>query len=267
MNRPAHLPDFSEPPLDEVVLGVQFSPMQNYSSVYAGTVHSLFQGEFPKIAEQPLLSPQFETFGGGNVQAGPRIQVGSPPIGSRLWFLSQDENHLLQFQADRFLGNWRRRPNAEEYPHFEGLADAFEKNLRRLDEFFHDCFGKTIEVNQAEVSYINVIPLDGFADAEAWLAVWSGGKIDVESVNLSFSEVIRGKDGKPFARLLHHVQSVFTTDGKKRALRLSLEFKGKPKSETIEEAMAFLRRGREAIVLRFKEITTSEAHQAWGIIE
>lgn len=267
MNRPSHLPDFSEPPLDEVVLGVQFSPMQNYSSVFAGNVHSLFQNEFPKVAEQHLLEPQFETFGGGNVQAGPRIQVGSPPIGTRLWFLSQDENHLLQFQADRFLSNWRRRPNAQEYPRFEGLSEAYERNLRRLEAFFRDSFGQTIEVNQAEVSYINVIPVDGFADAESWLAVWNGGKIDVESVNLSFSEVIRGKDGKPFARLLHQVTSVYTMDGKNRALRLSLAFKGKPKSETIDEAMDFLRRGREAIVLRFKEITTSEAHQAWGIIE
>lgn len=267
MNRPAPLPDFSEPPLDEVVLGVQFSAMQNYSSVLDGKVHSLFQDKFPKVEEKQLLQPQFETFGGSNVQAGPRIQVGSPPIGSRLWFLSQDGNHLLQFQKDRFLSNWRCSPNAQEYPGFEGLSEAYEKNLRRLEAFFQDTFAQSIELNQAEVSYINVIPVDRFADAKAWLAIWTGDKIDVETVNFNFSEVIRGKDGKPFARLLHKVTSFYTMDDKKRALILSLSFKGKPKSETIEEAMDFLRRGREAIVLRFKEITTPEAHKAWGIIE
>ena len=267
MNRPAHLPDFLDPPLDEVVLGVQFSPIQDYSSVFAGNVHSLFQSEYPMVAEQPLLERRFETFGGGNVQAGPRIQVGQPPIGSRLWFLSQDENHLLQFQADMFLSNWRRRPNTQQYPRFEGLSEAFERNLRQLEDFFRDSFEAKIEVNQAEVSYINVIPVDGFADAEARLEVWNGGKIDVESVNLSFSEIIRDKDGKPFARLLHQVTSVYTMDGKERALRLSLSFKGKPQNDTIGEAMDFLGRGREAIVLRFKEVTTSKAHKAWGIIE
>ncbi len=53
--RPDHLPDFAEPPLDEVVLGVQFEPVSGYSAVYAKDIWELFRSEFPKVQEQPIL--------------------------------------------------------------------------------------------------------------------------------------------------------------------------------------------------------------------
>jgi uncharacterized protein (TIGR04255 family) len=73
MRRPDHLPDFTDPPLDEVVLGVQFTPVPGYASVHSMKVWDLFRAEFPKVEELPALEPQFETFGGVSAQVGPRI--------------------------------------------------------------------------------------------------------------------------------------------------------------------------------------------------
>lgn len=267
MRRPAHLPDFVEPPLDEVVLGVQFAPVSGYASVHSMKVWDLFKAEFPKVQEWPVLEPQFETFGGMNAQAGPRIQVGAFPVGSRLWFLSDDENHLIQFQPDRFITNWRREPNTRPYPRFEGLAEAFEKNVGKLAGHFESDFDYRVNINQAEVAYINIIPVDSFSDAGQWFELWNGGAFEVEALNTSFNEVIKGADDKPFARLSHQIQSVLAADGKQRAFRLSLTFKGKPAGSDIESAMAFLATGRDAIVTRFGEITTKEAQRTWGKVE
>ena len=267
MKRPRHLLDFTDPPLDEVVVGVQFAPVPGYKSVHSMKVWELFEREFPKVAEQPLIETEFETFGGSNVDIGPRIRVGAPPIGSRLWFMSGDENHLLQFQSDRLIANWRRYPNPQPYPRFEGISESFSGNLQKLAEHFSSEFGYSIDVNQAEVAYINIIPVDDFSGAGDWLSLCNNLELSLEGLSLNFSEVISDEKNRPFARLMYEIQSVFTVDGKKKALRLSLTYKGKPKGNDIASAMEFLTGGRDAIVARFGEITTKSAHKKWGIIQ
>lgn len=197
MLRPEHLPDFANPPLDEVVLGVHFAPVQSYASVDARDVWALFKVEFPNVQEQVLLQPQFETFGGANLQPSFQFQVGAPPVGSRLWFVSAEENHLLQFQSDRFLTNWRKSPNPQPYPRFEVIAEAFERNLSTLTSHFESYFDYELDINQAEVAYINIIPVGDFSDAEKWFSVWNGGISNIEGINTSFNEVIKDRQGKP----------------------------------------------------------------------
>ncbi len=266
MTRPAHLPDYANPPLDEVVLGVQFGALPGYTSVFAHEVWELFQPNYPLVSEHPLLMPSFESFGGGNPQPNVQFQMGPAPIGSRQWFATKEGNDLIQFQPDRFLANWRKQPRPQEYPRFEGIAEDFETNLRSLDRYSSERFKTPIAVNQCEVSYINIIPVREFSDANRWFKLWDHGEIAIENLNINFDEAVKDDVGRPFARLKHHIQSVFASDGDHKAFRLSLTFTGKPANSEIEGAMAFIREGRERIVERFAQITTNEAQQSWGRI-
>src|SRR4051794_13517866 len=63
VTRPETLPDFCTPPLNEVVVGVQFTPARGYQQIRAGEVWALFRSIFPKVEEFPALPPMFETFG------------------------------------------------------------------------------------------------------------------------------------------------------------------------------------------------------------
>ena len=74
MARPEHLPDFESPPLDELVLGVQFSPLPGYSAVFAKDVWGLFRQQFPRVEEKPALDPVFETFGGTSPPPGMQLR-------------------------------------------------------------------------------------------------------------------------------------------------------------------------------------------------
>ena len=264
MKRPQHLPDFTKPPLNEVVLGVQFAPVRQYTSVNAWNVWELFKNDFPKVQEQPLLLPQFETFGGVNLQPGFQLQFGSPP-GSRLWFVSALEDHLLQFQPDRFLINWRKNPSQQPYPRFEGIVEAFEKHLKKLESHFGSDFDHAIEINQAEINYNNVVPVNEFSEVGQWFGVWNGNILNIEALNTSFVEVIKDHSGTPYARLIHTIQSAYSIDGKHKAFNFSLNFRGKPSGSDVASAMRFLTTGREAIVSRFKQMTTESAHKHWGI--
>lgn len=265
--RKAHLPDFSNPPLDEVVLGVQFAQIPDYSSINANAIWSLFKDDFPKVIEQPMLEPRFETFGGANPQPSFQFQVGPGPVGSRLWFLSSDENHLLQFQSDRFLLNWRKRPKPQAYPRFEEIARRFEESMSALEGHLETTFRHQMDVNQAEVSYMNIIPVTEFADVGKIFKFWDSGDIDVEGFNSTFNEVIHDDSGKPIARLTHEIQSVFASNDSRKFYRLSLTFRGKPDGNDIPSAMRFIELGRDKIVTRFGEITTDEAQISWGKVQ
>ena len=212
MQRPEHLPDFTDPPLADVVVGVQFAPVPSYASVYAMEIWDLYKERFPKVLEQPILEPQFETFSGVNAQSGPTIRFGTP-VGSRIWFLSEDENHVLQFQPDRFIINWRRQPISQQYPRFEGIAATFADNLRQLEERFVSRFAYKIDINQAEIGYINVIPVEDFSEASDWFGMWKSNRLNTEAFNANLSEVIKDEADRPFARLRYDLHSVFFWGG------------------------------------------------------
>ena len=54
--RPDDLPDFTAPPLIEVVIDTQFEMIPEYQQIYAGEVWGLFRDRFP-IVEELLLRP------------------------------------------------------------------------------------------------------------------------------------------------------------------------------------------------------------------
>ncbi len=263
MARPTYLPDFDSPPLEEVVLGVQFSTPTGYSSVLAGEVWGLFKDQFPNSEDKPPLEPSFETFGGANPQPSMQLRFGPAPLRGRIWFISEDQNHLIQFQDDRLLLNWRKRPNGQGYPRFEEISRSYEKYLNDLQNFFSASLGVVLDINQSEVSYINIVPIDNYAQSGQWFRFLDLNTIHSESLNLAFNEIVNAQNGKPFARLTHELQSVITTNGKGKAFRFTLSFRGKPSGNDIVSAMNFIRTGREKIVTRFDELTTDYAHIFW----
>ncbi len=264
MSRPSHLPIFSNPPLDEVVLGIQFSPPPSYTSANAKDVWEIYRDEFPNIEEHHALERKFETFGGALPSPNFGIRMGSPPIRGRLWFVEALQNSLIQFQEDRFLTNWRKRPNGQEYPRFENIASSFREKIFRLERCFESTFSCKLDINQTEVSYFNILPVEDYSEIGKWIKLWGCPQLKVESVSLTYSEIILDSANKPYARLFLELQSIPLSGGNEKALRLGLTFRGKPENTSCEASMKFVNAGRNHIVSRFEEITTDEAHEIWG---
>ena len=262
MEADVRIADLENPPLDEVILGVQFAPPRGFQSIHTHQVWELYRKEFPEVHEQPRLMPQFETFG-GNPQTGMQINFGSDPKG-RLWFVAEDGSHLIQFQEDRLLLNWRRRDHGAPYPRHERMALLFKDFLERLSAFYKEEFQIPLAVNQAEVSYINVIPYEAPRNASEWVKLLNLSGIDAELANAVIAETVRTENGSAFARMIYELNTVMTVDQKKHALRLSLTFRGKPFADRIDSALDFLSDGRKRIVNRFCEMTTDQAQSAWG---
>ncbi|KQW27041.1 hypothetical protein ASE36_18945 [Rhizobium sp. Root274] len=267
MSRPDTLPDFSNPPLNEVVLGVQFSTPRGYQQIRAYEVWQLYREQFPTVEEQPPLAPTFETFG---LPSGPQLSFNMTTGAQhdRFWFLSPNKDELIQFQDDRILHNWRKVGDmSNEYPRFERMVVRFEEELRAFDSYVKNLASQTLNITQCEISYINHIYLDGperslnVSDVFRF-AQFSGEK--PEDFSSTFRRTISDADGAPIGRLHSEVQTGLSNLNGQRVLVFTLTARGAPSQPTIPGALEFLKVGREMVVNTFTDLTTDSVHEIWG---
>src|SRR4029077_3801482 len=101
------LPSYASPPVVEVVVGVAFWPLHGLTVVDISAFWSEnLREHFPKVHEQPPYVPPTELLGGQSLTLPTIMPMALPH--PRLWFLSSDEQELLQLQRDYFACNWRK---------------------------------------------------------------------------------------------------------------------------------------------------------------
>jgi uncharacterized protein (TIGR04255 family) len=261
VNRPPDLPEFENPPVTEVVLGIQFDTPMGYQQIMAGDVWKLFATEFPQVQEQLPLPPVFETFG---PQASSLLSF-RPIMGPshiRFWFVSKTGDEIIQFQNDRLLHNWRKitdQPN--EYPRFDKIAVKFLEEATCLEGFFKNLSSQPLRITQCELSYYNCILPENRPISE-WLRFLSFAT-DPDDFTASFRTTISGAGGAPKGRLSCESATAVRPDGL-HFVTLNLTARGIPDQPSLESALEFLKHGRDMIVRTFTDITTDTAHKAWG---
>jgi uncharacterized protein (TIGR04255 family) len=151
---------FSNPPIVELVLGVQFSPLMNFSAGHLGWFWKKYlSDDWSKSLSVPAISDQFERFDnaqGWNVE-GLRLLLGGVGLPGRLQITTVTGEHMIQIQPTRFHYNWQKRDQA--YPRYENVFRDFEKSFALFSQFVHDAkeLGR-LAPNQWEIIYINHVP-------------------------------------------------------------------------------------------------------------
>ncbi|WNO08901.1 TIGR04255 family protein [Teredinibacter sp. KSP-S5-2] len=266
MERPFDLPDFENPPLSEVALGVQFVPPEKYSQIYAKDVWDLYRREYPILNQVEPIPPTFETFGSRSM-AERDISLQGDVTHDRYWFISEDSKDLIQFQSDRLLHNWRKVPSKEgRYPRFESIIEKYERELRLLEDLYCSSFGEgSLHLTQCEATYINLIPLGRNAPElpEEWIKLISLNGADFENFSFSSARVIRREDGAPSGRCIVECRNVISPSDSQTSIELKITVRGAPETEKMESAIWFLYNARNEIVRTFASVTTEVAHKRW----
>ena len=262
--RPENLPEFRSPPLNEVVMGVQFMTPRGYQQIYAGEVWALYRDRFPIVEELSPIPPMFETFG---LPQGQQISFGliSGALHNRFWFISEKRDHLIQFQTDRLLHNWRKSDvEGSDYPRFENIVQDFEDEINSLNTFMRNLSGENLSINQCELSYINHISADshGALKPDDWFKIVNGAAFQADDIVATFRRAIRDDSGAPHGRLICDLNTAVDVGGQP-LLVATLTARGAPKSGTIKDALEFIKAGRQSIVGLFADVTTDSAHKAW----
>src|ERR1041385_7253995 len=124
------LPSFQRPPVNEVICGVTFKPIDSLLVPHLGLLWEKFRESYPECKEVDPLLPVIEVFDGKEPQSSFAV-----PTLPRLWFISKDENGIIQIQRDRFLHNWRKVRPADEYPRYGVVIEKFRNHLVTFRSF------------------------------------------------------------------------------------------------------------------------------------
>lgn len=248
--------DFDQPPINEVVCGALFQPLELATAQFGRLWSERLGEEFPHTTDVPLL-----------VRSGGEYRAGE----SRVWFLSADQRYILQLQRDRLHFNWRRIDGADVYPRFDAVYAGFERQLSAFQDFVAE-FG-ALRVELFELTYVNVIPLAERRYSAVRRVLpgldWPSASTLPEPDSLNW--VVEGP--APFsadARLRVAAQSGPLRDEPERAvLRLELTVRGaSPSGDGSRSADAKRREwfedAHQGIVRGFVDLTSNEAHTSWG---
>jgi uncharacterized protein (TIGR04255 family) len=256
----------------EVALAVQFSPPIDTFTVarFIGRVRS----KFPQRQEQPPRAPMDEDF--STPPSGPQIQfemVERPPM-PRFWLLAEDERRLIQIQDNMFTLNWRKLDSGDEYPRYPALRNSLAERIADFEEAAREEGATALAPNWCEVTYVNhVLPVDGRdrprlaqvlravsderAPNERFLPV-------PEDVQFLLRFIIKVAD-EPIGRL--HITAVpaFRNEDQVPIYVLTLIARIRANAEGLGGALDRLDLGREWIVRGFREVTTEQMHDVWGL--
>jgi uncharacterized protein (TIGR04255 family) len=271
-SRPADLPNFNKPPVTEVALSVQFDTIAGFSNVHAGLLWAEFRSEYPVASEKPAMAPQFETFGGGGVapQVPFRFATYFAPPASRFWFEESSGAHLMQIQNDRIVHNWRKR-DANEYPRYEPIADRFEEEIRKFEEFLRREGLGELRSNQYEVTYINTIELPDGSNPHHQLQRITPlcsvqpkmpNQLDPENMSVQARYILK-KDSQPFGRVYINFAPVIRSSDLAPAVQLDITARARPTAQSAEAVLNLLDDEREIVVRTFAAVTSSEMHRLW----
>lgn len=270
-SRPEDLPDFDNPPVTEVVLGMQFKRIPRFAVVHLGLLWEQFKGEFPRWQEVPPLEPSFEVFGSPQgPEGGFQISMVTGLL-PRLWLINDADTKLLQIQPDRFIHNWRKVGTADVYPRYEQIRSGFLSAVERFSRFLVEHQLDALQPNQCEVSYINHIPIPEGQNWQrhlgrvfvAWNDDATGARFEIEDVRFLTRHLLRLSDGSPNARLISQMEPTVQRNGRPM-LALNLSVRGRPSREDLESVVSFFDAGRDCIVRQFTAMTTPEMHKLWG---
>jgi len=254
------LPDYENPPLNELAVGVHFERLEGWQSRHVGQFWTEVSKDFPSTDDQP---PIFE------VESGPRFQILRLPPLRRTFLASQDQNFVIQMQESRFLLNWRKIKPTDTYPRFNAVFERFVGYWGHFSDFVARERAGDLKPVRYELTYVNHIeqgdkPVSTTVERYARIFNWSSLNARFlpppTGINVVWTFPLPEQLGFAQANLSQGVRA----DGRAvLVLVMSCNGSASPKislNEWFAAAHRWLSQG-------FKELTTDAARTEWGYRE
>ncbi len=264
------LPDFEKPPIVEVVCGIQFDELGSLLAPHLGLLWEKYKADYPDCQEVPPLARAIERF---DEVVSPDIGIdltGKPPL-PRIWFVHSKQHGLIQVQRDRFLHNWKRVEQGEDYPRYEAVIGMFRDRLSTFEQFISENALGEIKPQQYEITYVNHIPQE-----EGWESFGELGKVfpdfdwraeaerflpKPEAINWRTSFTLPENSG----RLHVAIRSAQRRDDERPLLLCDLTVRGMAADSSKEAMWKWFAQAHEWIVRSFDDLTSTDIQKnVWG---
>jgi len=268
------LPDYTNPPVVETVLGVQFDRLPGFTNAHLGSFWATLDlAEWPTTADAQPLPPQFERFSEAAKWArGVQLQIMPIQLG-RMQIKNRAGDRLIQVQNGRLHFNWLRG-KGEDYPRYEAVRTGFVELLDKFADFAAKSNVGPFQPNQWEVTYINQIPQGTIWNSPADWTFFEplrgvpsiDGVIEREDFTGEWHFVIPGQRGRLHIEWRHALAAAQNRP-EQEIVQLTLTARGplEPKSSKREQVLEALDLGRDTIVRSFAGLMSREANAQWGL--
>ncbi len=248
------LPTFNNPPINEVVCGMRFRPLDKLLLPHIGLLWNKFRSEYPRIQHAPPI---------GEILVDNATGLPIP----RVWFINEADDQLIQFQIDRFYFNWRNR--GEDYPRYDYIITNFENVLNSILDFFSISDLGEFQPIEYELTYINRIPR-----GQGWESFDDLSQIFTDFTWNNSADRFLQNPGKVnwTAEFVMPEQKGFLSVNLKHAIRIEdkipllvfeLKARGNAESKEGEKIRQWFDLAHEWIVRGFTDLTTPEMHKIW----
>jgi len=261
-------PEFANPPIVELVLGAQFSPLTKLTVGHFGWFWKELGEEWSDPADGPPLEDQFELFDRPQWSrpGGFEIRLEPVRVPGRFVVEHRTKDRLLQMQATRFHLNWRKREGF--YPSYRKLISEFEAMYGRFTAFVEAAGLGRVAVNQWELTYIDAFPQGEYwhtpADWSAFLPGLFGILQSADGLVLEHRAAEWSYENAPKKGRLHvAARPGRVTGGQETTLLLQMTARGPVGKGGTESLRAGFDIGHEAALGTFLRVTSSEVKERW----
>lgn len=265
-DRPAHLPDYLNPPIEEVAIAVQFPSVEGLYDAHVGLYWQMIRNDYPRVETHPRIDMPIESADIPALQ--PVLFPITGPLPNRTWLISEADDFLVQVQSNKFAQNWRRRKSP--YSHFETLWEMFNSNFGKFQDLLKNENLTIPAIQQIEITYINWvtdIPTGGFLKAASYASITAYNRtFQVAGQNFAFRYDL---NEDPIERLYVQCQpAIRTASPEDKGSQFAFVYRAtRSDGLTGDEVANYAHSGREVIVQSFSDLTTEEAQRAWGKLQ
>lgn len=254
------LPEYDKPPVVEVVCGVKFETLEPFSLPHFGLLWQQFRAEYPEFKQvAPLVIPV-------EGEGGSEVEFAVPPL-PRLWFISADQNALIQVQRDYFLHNWKKVRDTDDYPRYSAVLQMFKQRLATFEAFLVEQALPAINPLQYEMTYVNHLArgegwnnprdLGGVFPELSWRNVSGRFLAEPEGVHYRTSFQLPHKAG----RLHVAIRSAQRLSDQQPIVAFELTARGIGQDRSREAMWQWLDMAREWIVRAFADLTSEHVQK------
>jgi uncharacterized protein (TIGR04255 family) len=263
-------PNFREPPVVEVALGVQFKDPLPLGVAHLGALWAMFKDTHPQLAEQPPLPPAVELLDGD----GDVAPVDFPLYPPRLWFLTEKQEGLVQVQRDRFIANWRKVSADQAYPRFPVVMQAFRTGYGTFESFLRANDLPDPEPALCELTYVShIVAGRGWERHDQVHEVFSGlqlpvlkaGGLVAEDADMKLRYVARDSEGRARARLHFRAFPAVRDEDRKPLFAVNIMARGPAPGRDEGGVERFFEDAHGWVVAAFMALTTAKMHAIWGL--
>lgn len=154
---------------------------------------------------------------------------------------------MRQVQDDGFGFNWIKQSNDDVYPRYDKTSARLYELYGLFSEFIETRYSYSIELQQCELTNVNIIPVSSFGDdfsdmSRAFVVdpfLWDVPGLVAETYVRRRQHKIVRADGLPVGRLHSAISPVFRNDTSEKAFQFELTARSAQSLITIDSAKEF----------------------------